>query len=81
MGDRDISLSSVNVTKGLELFNENTFCGTILEGTVPHYDSFHIRCDPPVIGQFVLIQKVTEHYLELEEVDIIEVKDVGEGES
>ena len=48
---------------------------------MPHYDSFHIRCDPPVIGQFVLIQKVTEHYLELEEVDIIEVKDVGEGES
>ena len=44
------------------------------------YDSFHVRCDPPVIGQFVLIQKVARRYLELEEVDVIEVKDVEESE-
>ena len=80
VGNSNISLSSDNVIKGLELFNKNTHCGTISQGSKSQCDSFHVGCDPPVIGQFVLIQKVVRRYLELEEMDVIEVKDVEESE-
>ena len=69
-----------NITQGKQVFYDNRICGKIEMGRESLYDSYHVPCDPPAIGQYVVIQKLEWNYLEIAEVDVIEVKDITKGQ-
>ena len=72
-----------NVTNGHELFTGNQLCGEKHEddNQVPA-DSVYFRCSPNAIkGRFVTVQKTSGIFLQVEEVDLVLLRDMAPGMS